>query len=126
MSNPSLSTPKEFAENLGTLTPIALLVFEELSNLTESWFSGVQGFDKKNFPADLMLVVTELAEACEGDRKPHPDRDCPEFDNRVTEIADALVRIFHMCGKYDLPIGPAFIAKMNFNLTRPVKHGKEY
>ena len=91
-----------------------------------SWFTHVQGFARQNFDGDCMLVVTELAEAVEGDRKKLRDEHCPDFDSREIEIADALVRILHLAAKYQLRLAPAFIAKQHFNLTRPVKHGKGY
>jgi hypothetical protein len=91
-----------------------------------SWFTHVQGFDRDNFDGDCMLVTSELAEAVEGDRKKLADPDCPGFQNREVEIADALVRIFHLAGKYGLRLGPAYTAKMKANLARPYKHGKGY
>jgi NTP pyrophosphatase (non-canonical NTP hydrolase) len=103
-----------------------LFTFRELSSLTDEWFSEAQGFSKLDVPTDLMLVVTELAEACEGDRKQMESDKIPDFTALEEELADALVRIFHMGGKYDLRLGPAFIAKMQMNFTRPYKHGKEY
>lgn len=91
-----------------------------------SWFTSVQGFNRDNFDGDIMLVVTELAEAVEADRKNAKDDHVPEFDGRAVELADALVRILHIASKYQLPLADAFIAKQAFNLTRPVKHGKGY
>lgn len=104
----------------------------DLANGCGLWFSDVQGFTQKNFATDCMLVVTELAEAVEADRNtvkcaiiPNSEH-IPEFTGVEEELVDVLVRIFHMASKYNLAIGPAFVAKMQFNFTRPVKHGKEY
>ncbi len=91
-----------------------------------TWFSTIQGFDRKEFATDCMLVVTELAEAVEADRTGAQDDHCPEFEGRAAELADVLVRVFHMAAKYHLPIGDAFVAKMRYNFTRPIKHGKGY
>jgi NTP pyrophosphatase (non-canonical NTP hydrolase) len=101
-------------------------VFRDLADLTDEWFSDTQGFSKRDVPTDLMLVVTELAEACEGDRKQAQSDKIEGFSALEEELADTLVRIFHMGGKYNLRLGPAFIAKMQMNFTRPYKHGKEY
>lgn len=94
------------------------------------WFSDVQGFTQKNFATDCMLVVTELAEAVEADRNAAKGRTesdhIADFTGVEEELADVLVRVFHMASKYNLAIGPAFVAKMRFNFTRPVKHGKGY
>jgi NTP pyrophosphatase (non-canonical NTP hydrolase) len=100
-----------------------------LATMTEfcgSWFTTMQGFNRDNFDGDCMLVVTEIAEAVEGDRRKAKDEHCPEFDSREVEIADTLVRLLHLASKYQLRLGDAFIAKQAYNLTRPVKHGKGY
>ncbi len=98
----------------------------QMNELCGSWFTDIQGFSAQNFPGDLMLITTELAEACEGDRKPGPDPDCPQFDSREVEVADALVRIHHLARKYNLRLAEALVAKMGVNLNRPFKHGKGY
>lgn len=106
---------------------------DDLTDLCGLWFTDIQGFNQDNFCVDLMLVVTELAEACEADRQAQkadnanlPSEHIPEFSGREEELADVLVRIFHMGKKYNLRLGEAFIAKMEFNFTRPLKHGKRY
>ena len=115
-----------FQTSLEALAPMIEASFSTLSNMSEAWFSGVQGFSELNFPSDLMLITTELSEACEADRTDSVSDKIPDYHGREEEIADALVRIFHLCGKYDLRIGPAFIEKMRYNLERPYKHKKAY
>ena len=39
------------------------------------------------------------------------------------ELADVLIRIFDMCGKYGIDLEEAISIKMEFNKTRPHKHG---
>lgn len=97
-----------------------------LTATCDRWFTQCQGFDRKNFDGDVMLVVTELAEAVEADRKPGPSSHIPDFTGVEEEIADAMVRLFHLAGKYKLRLGNAFYEKMQFNFTRPVRHGKRY
>lgn len=103
-----------------------IALFDCLAGITHSWFTNVQGFNRDNFDGDVMLVVTELAEAIEGHRKQAADEHLPSFRSWEVELADALVRIFHLGGKYNLRLGPAFVEKLLFNLSRPPKHGKEY
>ena len=98
----------------------------EMQTLCTDWFSDVQGFNRDNFDGDCMLVVTELAEAVEADRKNLPDGHIPTRPGRDVELADALVRILHLAGKYNIDLAGAFMAKMRYNLSRPFKHGKEY
>ena len=119
-------TQLSFRTALEALAPTIEAGFSTLTDMCESWFSGVQGFTEMNFAADLMLITTELAEACEADRTDSMSDKTPDYHGREEELADALVRIFHICGKYDLRIGPAFVEKMRYNLDRPYKHKKAY
>ncbi len=118
--------PDVAREWLARIEPNIRIAFVALSELCDEWFSGTQGFSRQNFDGDCMLAVTELAEAVEADRKNAPDSHLPDFPGRDVEIADTLVRLFHLAGKYNLNIYSAFMAKMEYNLSRPVKHGKEY
>lgn len=65
----------------------------------------------------LMLVVSEISEAAEEVRA----------NNRLgfeEEIADAIIRIFDICGTMGIDIGNEVAKKMNINRLRPVRHGK--
>ena len=70
------------------------------------------------FSNKLMMVVTELAEACEGDRKNLPDDKLPHRSMREVELADALIRIFDLAGAYGMDIGGALAEKMEYNASR--------
>jgi hypothetical protein len=111
---------------LSVQAPTFTAALDSMIEFCQSWFSSVQGFDRDNFDGDCMLITTELAEAVEADRTKAKDQHVPEFEGRAVELADALVRLLHVAGKYKLPLSKAFIAKQHYNLTRPVKHGKEY
>ena len=100
--------------------------FASLIDMMQGWFSGVQGFDRANFSGDCMLVVTELAEAVEADRKDLMSDHIPDFHGRAEEVADAMIRLFHLAGKYNIDLPGAFVQKMHFNFNRPFKHGKGY
>lgn len=52
----------------------------------------------------LMLVITELAEACEGARKDLMDDKCPARKMEEVELADALIRLLDYAGGFDLHI----------------------
>lgn len=65
----------------------------------------------------LMLIVGEVAEAMEADRR-------NEGRERVTEeLADVCIRIFDLCGDYGFDLEAAIHKKMEYNLTRTYKHG---
>ena len=75
----------------------------------------------------LMLVVSELSEACEAHREGNPKCNRPnmgEFSHVEEELADAVIRILQIAGEHNFRVVDAIIAKMEFNETRPVKHGK--
>ena len=71
------------------------------------------------FSNKLMLVVSELGEAMEGDRKNLMDDKLPHRAMREVELADAVIRIFDMAGAWNLDIGGAIAEKMQFNAQRP-------
>lgn len=110
-----------------------------------------KGFDGKNFARDLMLIVSELAEALEADREgrdanklsdisrnlllemPHTDDESWKryFETYIKdtiqdEIADALLRIMDLCGRYDIDIDTHVAIKSYYNSLRKPKHGKKY
>jgi len=93
----------------------------------------------------LMLIVTELSEACEADRKNrHCDKyyveqciKCGEFyystdfeskikDTFEDELADAVIRICDLAGYLGIDLNSHIQAKMLYNKSRPYKHGKHY
>lgn len=70
------------------------------------------------FSQKLMLIVSELAEAMEGDRKNLMDDKLPHRPMREVELADALIRIFDTAGAYGMDIGGAMVEKMAYNAQR--------
>lgn len=75
--------------------------------------------DGRPIPECLMLIVTELAEACEADRN-------GDKDNFKEEIADVYIRLGDLCGWLDIDIEKEIKKKMTINKNRPYKHGKKY
>jgi NTP pyrophosphatase (non-canonical NTP hydrolase) len=74
----------------------------------------------------LGLMVTEIAEAIEGRRHGDPASDkIPSFTSQEEELADCIVRIMHYSAHNKLRVAEALITKLNFNETRPYKHGKQ-
>lgn len=82
----------------------------------------------------LMLMVSELAEAMEGDRKDLMDSHLPHRKSLEVELADCMIRIFDFCGSMNLDIGGALVEKFLYNQTRAdhkrevraLKNGKRY
>lgn len=66
----------------------------------------------------LMLIVSEIAEAMEGERKNLMDDKLPHRCAAEVELADALIRIFDYAGAFGYDLDGAFREKMAFNATR--------
>ena len=67
---------------------------------------------------ELMLIVSEIAEAMEGDRKSLMDDHLPNRPMLEVELADAMIRILHFAGKYNLDLGGAVVDKLLYNMNR--------
>ena len=72
----------------------------------------------------LMLIVSEVAEAMEGDRKDLIDDHLPHRKMIEVELADAVIRIADLAGKLNLDLGGAIQEKLAYNLNR-ADHKKE-
>ena len=66
----------------------------------------------------LMLIVSEIAEAMEGERKDLMDDKLPHRKMAEVELADALIRTFDYCGAFGYDLGGALVEKMYYNATR--------
>lgn len=83
--------------------------------------------DDRSFSDLVLLMVTELAEAVE------PYRDWWKEDEiRVVhgkpegipvELADCVIRILTFCNKFGIDLQDCVLQKMEYNNTRPVRHG---
>ena len=118
-----------------------------LNELSKSIHKDVieRGFydDPRQIGTLLMLVVSELSEALEADRKskhcsvveyaltPEGELDVEKFKEKVKdtfedEIADAFIRLFDLCGYLNIDIEKHIALKLAYNRTRGYKHGKNY
>ncbi len=103
-----------------------------------------------NVGEKLMLIVSELSEALEADRKgkhymaetellhtlggykKDQDGDFTYYfekaikDTFEDELADAVIRIMDLSEKIGINLEEHIKAKMRFNESRPYKHGKKY
>lgn len=66
----------------------------------------------------LMLIVSELAEAMEGERKGLFDDKIPYRPMPEVELADALIRIFDYAGAFGYDIEGAYQDKRAYNAQR--------
>jgi NTP pyrophosphatase (non-canonical NTP hydrolase) len=66
----------------------------------------------------LMLIVSEISEAMEGERKSLMDDKLPHRKMAEVELADALIRIFDYAGAYGFDLDGAVAEKRAYNAQR--------
>jgi len=82
----------------------------------------------------IMLMVSELAEAMEGERRGLMDDHLPHRKMAEVELADCIIRILDYAGGFGFDLGAAFEEKMVFNRERAdhkpesrlTAHGKKW
>ena len=88
-------------------------------------------------PAPIMaefiaLTHAELSEALEEARDGHGmtevyrNANSPKPEGVPIELADAIIRIADFCGLHGIDLEAAIEAKMEYNRTRPRRHGKVF
>lgn len=89
-------------------------------NVDAGWWTDLETGERKqrNKGELLMLIVTEIAEAMEGERKDLMDDKLPHRKNAEVELADAFIRILDYCGGFGYDLAGAMQDKLEFNRTR--------
>lgn len=129
---------------------------EGINELTIDIFTAnkARGFwENENIGEKLALVHSEISEALEADRaglwlaynqnvadfyrnakktfKENPALYKVSFEASVKncfedEIADSIIRLFDMCGRFNIDIEKHIELKLMYNSLRESKHGKKY
>ncbi len=114
----------------------------------KGWWDDHAEGDERVFPEKAMLMVTEISEAVEHWRQKrmggiqeifivepdggvtdvthHPNPQINKNtkpDGALVELADVLIRILDLCGRFDMNLSKAVALKMRFNELRPFRHG---
>lgn len=66
----------------------------------------------------LMLIVSEVAECMEGERKDLMDTHLPHRKMAEVELADVLIRIFDYAGAFGYDLDGAVSEKLAYNASR--------
>ena len=83
------------------------------------WWLNFDGTPKERNKGELlMLMVSELAEAMEGERKDLPDDKLPHRRMAEVELADCLIRIFDYAAAYGYDLEGAYQEKRAYNAQR--------
>jgi len=89
------------------------------------------GNGKSRLPELLCLIHSEVSEVLECYRNGEPVHDIDlaptppgaKPEGIASELADVIIRVLDVAGLYGIDIDRAVREKMQFNITRPVRHG---
>lgn len=111
---------KDIATLAGAVTGLADAIHD--LNVKAGWWTNLETGesikDTRNVGEILMLIVSEIAEAMEADRKGLRDDKLPHLSGLEVELADAVIRIFDLCGAKGFNIGATILEKVLYNAKR--------
>lgn len=83
--------------------------------------------DERNVGEAIALMHSELSELLEGLRAGDPRSEkIPQFSQAEEEAADLVIRLMDTARGMGWKVGEAINAKMEYNRSRPHKHGKVF
>lgn len=93
---------------------------EEQHNANQTWWHDPKTGEKlnRNKGELLMLIVSEVAEAMEGERKNLMDDHLPHRKMAEVELADVLIRLFDYAGAFEYDLDGAIREKIEYNANR--------
>lgn len=89
------------------------------------WDEGVGNRNLAEMVALMHSELSELLEAIREEKMPRSEK-IPDFSLEEEECADLFIRLADYCRARGVRLERAVIAKMNYNMGRPHKHGKRF
>lgn len=128
MTESGLFTETEIkATRSAFLSQKLLLAVSELTEAMEA--------DRIDKRSDIEFFDKRLKEIMNSTRETTPENDAKVYsdlykihikDSLEAEIAGTIIRCLDFCKEQNIDIEKHIQAEHNFNLTRPIKHGKKY
>lgn len=98
---------------------------QEIHQRNHKWWHDAKGNPiQRNKGELLMLMVSEIAEGMEGERKDLMDDKLPHRKMIEVELADAVIRILDYAGGFGYDVAGAIYEKLEYNSKR-VDHTHE-
>ena len=82
------------------------------------WWDGLLPASQGTIAEKLLLIHSEVSEACEGFRKNLMDDHLTHRKMLEVELADAAIRIFDLAGALGMDLGGAISEKLAYNQKR--------
>lgn len=103
---------------MSTINKLAAEIHED--NVKAGWWTDLSTSlpKERNVGELLCLVHSEISEAMEGYRKGLPDDKLPHRAMFEVELADAIIRILDIAGKFNLDLDGAIAEKRAYNRSR--------
>lgn len=100
------------------VSDIATVVHQ--SCVDAGWYTDLRTGEplERNIPEMLCLIHSEISEALEAYRKDLKDDHLPHLSGIDVELADAVIRIFDLCGYLGIDIGHVIDEKFDYNQRR--------
>lgn len=92
----------------------------QIHKLNRQWWHDIDTDARldRNKGEMLMLIVSEVAEALEGERKNIPDTHLPHRRMAEVELADVLIRVLDYCAGHGYDVEGALNEKCEYNKNR--------